>query len=383
MWRKEFVERELLKYTEKERIRTFSGTVHMAERSSDLSEISATSGPSYGGLSKVETSWHHEQSVSPSAVSSVSNLKVTSRPRKSVVWEYFEYDDQLKKSLCQVLKSPTSSDSDRLSNPLICGHEIGGKYLTNLKQHLKKAHPGPYADLLKREALEKEERCKQEALKEKASLKVSKQLTLSQSLQSKVKYDKTSDRYTSITRKLASFIGTSNVPNSLVENLEFCDLLNTTDPRYTPPSRTVVRKEIEKIYIEMKAKIGCYLEQSKKVSLSADIWSKKGLTSSYLGVTAHFFSFKDHRRHCVTLAVRHFQGEGEKGDESEEGEEGDRVDLQGESSEDESSAELGVSDFDEKEIQHEVAFHDFRRVSCFSHSLQLVVHHFNTVTTFN
>ena len=92
----------------------FLATVHMAERSSDLSEISATSGPSYGGLSKVETSWHHEQSVSPSAVSSVSNLKVTSRPRKSLVWEYFEYDEQLKKSLCQVLKSPTSSDSDRL-----------------------------------------------------------------------------------------------------------------------------------------------------------------------------------------------------------------------------------------------------------------------------
>ena len=50
---------------------------------------------------------------------------------------------------------------------------------------------------------------------------------------------------------------------------------------------------MEKIYIEMKAKIGCYLEQSKKVSLSADIiWSKKGRTSSYLGITAHFFPLR-------------------------------------------------------------------------------------------
>ena len=89
-------------------------------------------------------------------------------------------------------------------------------------------------------------------------------------------------------RKLAIFIGTSNVPNSLVENLEFCDL-NTADPRYTPPSRTVISKEVEKILIELKAKIGCYLRHVKKVSLAADVWSKKGLSSSYLGITGHFF----------------------------------------------------------------------------------------------
>ena len=148
------------------------------EHSSDFSEISATPGPSYGGLSKGETSWHHELSVSPSAVSSASNLNVSSRPRKSLVWEYFKYDDQLKKSLCQVLKSPTSSDSGRLSNPLVCGHEITGKYPTNLKQHLKKSHPGLYADLQKKEVQEKEQKSKQEAIKQKASLKLSKQLTL-------------------------------------------------------------------------------------------------------------------------------------------------------------------------------------------------------------
>lgn len=150
----------------------FLATVHnMAEHLSDLIEISATSGPGYGGLSKEETSRHHELSVPPSAVSSVSNLKVTCWPRKSLVKEYFEHDDQLKKSQCQVLKSPTSSDSDRLSNPLVCGHKIAGKYPINLKQHLKQSCL--YADLLKIEALEKEERCKLEALKEKVSLKVS------------------------------------------------------------------------------------------------------------------------------------------------------------------------------------------------------------------
>ena len=81
----------------------------------------------------------------------------------------------------------------------------------------------------------------------------------------------------------------------------------------------------------------------------------------------------DNGSNMVAAFRGHFQGSS-KGEEEDESEEGD-VDLQGESSEDESSAECDVSDFDANEIQHEVAFHDFRRVSCFSHSLQLVVQH--------
>jgi len=43
----------------------------------------------------------------------------------------------------------------------------------------------------------------------------------------------------------------------------------------------------------------------QRISLCADILSKKGLTS-YLGITAHFFGQKDHKRHHVTLAVQRF-----------------------------------------------------------------------------
>ena len=60
--------------------------------------------------------------------------------------------------------------------------------------------------------------------------------------------------------------------------------------------------------VELKASIQQYLSAAQRISLCADIWSKnsKGLTSSYMGITAHFFSRKDHCRHCVTLAVTRF-----------------------------------------------------------------------------
>ena len=72
----------------------------------------------------------------------------TGRPRKSVVWEYFEYDLVREKSICQVLKSPTLEDGDTSD---ICGQAISGKFPTNLKQHLKKVHPEQHSELMEKE----------------------------------------------------------------------------------------------------------------------------------------------------------------------------------------------------------------------------------------
>ena len=64
----------------------------------------------------------------------------------------------------------------------------------------------------------------------------------------------TKQKYKVITQKLAIFVGTTNVSNSIVENLAFKDVLHTADPWYKVPSRTVVGKELENVYIELRAK---------------------------------------------------------------------------------------------------------------------------------
>lgn len=78
-----------------------------------------------------------------------------------------------------------------------------------------------------------------------------------------------------ITRRLAIFVGSSNVPNSLVENREFQSLLEALDPRYPIPGRTLLGREIEKVLFDMKANIRRVLSAAQKVSLCADIWTKK------------------------------------------------------------------------------------------------------------
>ncbi len=94
----------------------------------------------------------------------------------------------------------------------ICRREIQGKFPT---KHIKKCHNEVYLELLKKEELKVKKEKKAEALK-RSSLKVSQQMTLVQSLKSKSVYSKDNPQFKLITRKLAIFIGTSNVANSIV-----------------------------------------------------------------------------------------------------------------------------------------------------------------------
>ena len=235
-----------------------------------------------------------------------------------------------------------------------------------------------------------------------------------------------------ITRKLAIFVGSTNVPNSLVTKPEFCDLLTTADPHYIAPGRTALSGEINKVLFDLKANIGLYLHDARKVSITADIWSKKGLMLSYMGITALFFSPKDHYRHRVTLAVRrmasphtaervlevieevlaeweipyskvpptltdngsnmvaafcaHFQNEGEEDESEEIKDESEQIEDKSGDSENEGDVDSGFDEcaaFEGREVDHELVLGAvFKRVSCFSLTLQLVVNTFQQCKSF-
>ena len=132
---------------------------------------------------------------------------------------------------------------------------------------------------------------------------------MGEAFQGKREYNRNSKRYKNITKKLAVFGGSSNTPNSIVENVEFQQLIKSLDPRYPFPSRALLDKELDKVLVDLKASIYTYLAAARKVyKLVCRYLVKKAMTSSYLEVTAHFFSCHDHWKHCVTLAVRRLLG---------------------------------------------------------------------------
>ena len=213
------------------------------------------------------------QSVSPApSIVSTSHGTLLGRLLKSAVWKFFEYNAQIEKSVCQVIKSNSSADA---ALDQVCGHCIAGKYPSNLKQHLRKHHPQQYSEVLKLEEAAKKAKEEAESKKCARSLKTAKQLTLTQSLSTGTTYKKDSEQHKLLTRKLAVFVGSSNVANRIVESLEFRDLLHCLDHRYQVPGRAAVKKELLQVMIELKAKVSSYIQEANKVSICADIWSKK------------------------------------------------------------------------------------------------------------
>lgn len=210
------------------------------------------------------------------------NPNCSGRPR-SAVWDYFQYVESTNKSVCKVES---------------CGIQVSGKFTTNLKRHLEKRHT---------EEFRKVEKAEKEKLKKRTS-NVSSKVEIpkdnrQRSLDDLMKrnaYQRHSKKYNALTRKLAICVATTNMPNRITDNEEFREFVEELDPRYTTmPRRAALDKEIEMILVEIKQKIKALLQTARKVNLTVDIWNKKGMSSSFLGVTAHFFNRNDHKRYSL------------------------------------------------------------------------------------
>ena len=90
-----------------------------------------------------------------------------------------------------------------------------------------------------------------------------------------------------------------------MDNSEFRELIEELDPIYTVPHQKKIGIEIEKVYQNVKGKISDSLKGASKISTCADIWSKPGMTASFLDITAHYFCSSDNQYHTITLAVCH------------------------------------------------------------------------------
>ena len=167
-----------------------------------------------------ESSDSATSSLSPtsptSSYSAIEPSPPPGRPKRSPVWKYFVYHKEDNQSICQIKVSRDHGDQSGPSSEL-CGKTIAGKFPTNLKLHVRTAHPAQYWDILTKE--EELEQKKKEALSKLA--RQTKQLSIAESLKGKTSYDKNSQRYLNLTKHLAIFIGSTSVPNSIVENPEF------------------------------------------------------------------------------------------------------------------------------------------------------------------
>jgi len=348
---------------------------------------------------------------------------------KCGVWEYFRFDEQAGNSICIVKLKSHGQDGD-----VLCNKTFKGKFTTNLKVHLKKEHSEEYRLVLDSEKKKRKEKGLKKLGKDKQSSTLL-QSTLPDIGNQKKKYEPHNTKQKSITKKLVVFVGASNVPISLVENGEFKELLYELDSRYQVPGRFKIAKELDMLYSNMKIDLRESLSSAERISLCVDAWSKRGMSASFLGLTAHFYSRSKKDKCNITIAVRRFESphtaervsilvneianewkipyhkifriltdngsnmiaafKGDihlQNDDDQEFEDGLATEVNGNSSdsenedneeenfeeaafEDDTSEEPCLEriqeDYDECETQHDIALAMYQRVSCFAHTLQL------------
>ena len=163
-----------------------------------------------------------------------------------------------------------------------------------MKKHLKSCHDTQYKCFEIAEAKKKE--------KEKDNRKSTCIFSSKGSKQSKARksslpdnyfstkqYDSKSKRHQAITLRLAIFGGATNVSLSLIDDTEFRELIGELDSRFKIPHS-------KSLALKLKTSMGMLKErfhQACRISVCADIWSKPGMTASFLGITAHYFSYQD------------------------------------------------------------------------------------------
>ena len=67
-----------------------------------------------------------------------------------------------------------------------------------------------------------------------------------------------------------------------------------------------MRREINQLWLEVRDKITKALRVARRISITTDIWTSKGCTSSFLGVTVHFYNSETKSRGANKIACREF-----------------------------------------------------------------------------
>jgi len=94
-----------------------------------------------------------------------------------------------------------------------------------------------------------------------------------------------------ITVKLAQWISVDLQPFSVVEQVEFRQLINTLDSCYIIPCRQTITQEVDLLFSQRRKNIQLEMNNfTTKVALTTDIWSSSYNNTAFLGITMHYIN---------------------------------------------------------------------------------------------
>ncbi|XP_041823592.1 zinc finger BED domain-containing protein 4-like [Melanotaenia boesemani] len=81
-------------------------------------------------------------------------------------------------------------------------------------------------------------------------------------------------------------------------------MMEKIDKRLTVPKKTKMTNLIDDMYLSGKVKFKQRLAMARKVTIGLDIWTKKGLTASFLAISACYFNTDDNKPEHILLNLK-------------------------------------------------------------------------------
>ncbi|XP_065664432.1 E3 SUMO-protein ligase ZBED1-like [Hydra vulgaris] len=91
----------------------------------------------------------------------------------------------------------------------------------------------------------------------------------------------------------------TSYPMVLLDQPSFRKMIKTLDPKFKLPGSATLNKRINERFLRQSAQLKDLINHTRKVTICLDGWTKKGLTASFLGVSACFYDTTiDKTRHA-------------------------------------------------------------------------------------
>lgn len=218
---------------------------------------------------------------------------MSERDKKSPVWNYF---------IC--MEGDVTKAKCILCNEKISRGGIGKKATTTaLNNHIKNKHPTVKlaSATCTDEKMESDDVCGD-------SLKHTKQQTLMACLEKKKLWDINNAKSVEIHYAIGEMIALDNQPYSIVGDTGFNRLIKLLQPHYQLPSRKYITDVImPDILQKCKQKITRQINETEFVSITSDIWTESTNNRSFISFTCHWINSDFEFREAV-LNIKHFPG---------------------------------------------------------------------------
>jgi hypothetical protein len=104
-------------------------------------------------------------------------------------------------------------------------------------------------------------------------------------------------------KAIAQWIARTGLPVRTIEDEDFVLMMKTIDKRLTIPNKTKINNLIDQLYIAEKQRFKERLATARRTTIGMDIWTKKGLTASFLTISACYFCTQENKPQHILLKL--------------------------------------------------------------------------------